>query len=162
MDDVIYFQKKLYQALNVPRTRLELGEQFNMGRASEITRDEVKFMKYIDRLRNKFCEIFKTMLKTQCLLKGIMTDQDWEKIFVDISFDFIRDNHFSELKDYEIITERMNILRDVNDYIGKYYSVEWVRKNILQQSEEEMKDLDKEIAKEREDGIITDDSNEGY
>jgi hypothetical protein len=162
MDDVLYFQKKLYQALNVPRTRLELGEQFSMGRASEITRDEVKFMKYIDRLRNKFCELFKTMLKTQCLLKGIMTDQDWEKISVDISFDFVRDNHFSELKDYEIITERMNILRDVNDYIGKYYSVGWVRKNILQQSEEEMKDLDKEIAKEREEGIITDDGNEGY
>ena len=105
---------------------------------------------------------FKTLLKTQCLLKGIMTDEDWEKIASDIKFDYVRDNHFAELKDYEILTERMNILRDVNDYIGKYYSVEWVRRNILQQSEEEMKDLDKEIAKERESGIITDDGNEGY
>tara|TARA_R110002074_G_scaffold169193_1_gene330877 strand:- start:1176 stop:2696 length:1521 start_codon:yes stop_codon:yes gene_type:complete len=162
MDDVLYFQKKLYQALNVPRTRLESGEQFSMGRASEITRDEVKFMKYIDRLRNKFCDVFKIMLKTQCLLKGIITDQDWEEMGGDVGFDFVKDNHFSELKDYEIISERMNILRDVNDYIGKYYSVGWVRKNILQQSDEEMKDLDKEIAKEREAGIITDDGNEGY
>jgi len=162
MDDVLYFQKKLYQALNVPRTRLESGEQFSMGRASEITRDEVKFMKYIDRLRNKFCDVFKIMLKTQCLLKGIITDQDWEEMGGDVGFDFVKDNHFSELKDYEIISERMNILRDVNDYIGKYYSVGWVRKNILQQSDEEVRELDKEIAKEREAGIITDDGNEGY
>ena len=162
MEDVLYFQKKLYQALSIPRTRLELGEQFSMGRASEITRDEVKFMKFIDRLRNKFSEVFKVMLKTQCILKGIITDADWEKIATDINFDYVRDNHFSELKDYEIMTERMNILRDVNDYIGKYYSVEWTRRNILQQSEEEMKELDKQIADEREKGIITDDGNEGY
>ena len=162
MEDVLYFQKKLYQALSIPRTRLELGEQFSMGRASEINRDEVKFMKFIDRLRNKFNDVFKTLLKTQCLLKGIMTDEDWEKVASDIKFDYVRDNHFAELKDYEILTERMNVLRDVNDYIGKYYSVEWVRRNILQQSEEDMKDLDKEIAKERESGIITDDGNEGY
>jgi len=162
MDDVLYFQKKLYQALNIPRTRLETETQFSMGRASEINRDEVKFMKYIDRLRNKFNGLFKTMLKTQCLLKGIMTDEDWEKIITDIKFNYVRDNHFAELKDYEILTERMNVLRDVNDYIGKYYSVEWVRRNILQQSEEDMKDLDKEIAQERESGIITDDGNEGY
>ena len=162
MDDVLYFQRKLYQALNVPRTRLELGEQFSMGRASEINRDEIKFMKFIDRLRNKFNELFKIMLKTQVLLKGIMTDKDWEKISTDINFNYVRDNHFAELKDYEIITERMNVLRDVNDYVGKYYSVEWIRRNILQQSEEDMKELDKQISQEREAGIITDGGNEGF
>ena len=162
MDDVLYFQKKLFQSLSVPRSRLEIGEQYGMGRASEINRDEVKFMKFIDRLRNKFNDMFLQMVKTQVVLKGIMTEDEWDNILVDVQFEYVRDNHFAELKDYEILTERMNILRDVNEYIGKYYSVEWVRRNILQQSDENMKDIDKEIANEREEGIITDDSEGGY
>lgn len=162
MEDVEYFQKKLYQALNIPRTRLELGDDFNLGRASEITRDEVKFMKYIDRLRMKFNELFLTALKTQCILKGVMTEDDWAKIEQKIKFDYCRDNHFSDLKEYEILGERMNVLRDVDQYIGKYFSVEWVRKNILSQNEDEIKDMDKQIAQERELGIITDDDQGGF
>jgi hypothetical protein len=158
MEDVEYFQKKLYQALNIPRTRLELGDDFNLGRASEITRDEVKFMKYIERIRSKFNEMFMTMLKTQCILKGIFTDQDWDKIKNLIKLDYAKDNHFAELKEFEVLSERMRALGDVDQYIGKYYSVEWVRKHILRQTEEEMDDLDKQIAQEREAGIITDDS----
>jgi hypothetical protein len=160
MEDVEYFQRKLYQALSVPRTRLEVGDQFGMGRASEISRDELKFMKFIDRLRNKFNELFKTLLKTQCLLKGIMTEEEWIKIEHDIKFEYARDNYFAELKEYEILNERMGILRDVNEYVGKYYSVEWIRKNILRQTDKEISQMDKEIASEREAGIITD--NEEY
>ena len=128
-----------------------------MGRASEINRDELKFMKLIDRLRNKFSLLFLNMLKTQLILKGVLKEDDWNGMVTDIKFDFARDNHFAELKEYEILNERMNILRDVNDYIGKYYSVEWVRRNILRQSESQMKELDDEISREREEGIITDD-----
>lgn len=157
IEDVEYFQKKLFQSLSVPRSRLEVGDQFGMGRASEINRDEVKFMKFIDRLRNKFADLFKTMLKTQCLLKGIMTEDEWNHLEQDIKFEFAKDNHFAELKEYEILSERMSILRDVQEYVGKYYSVEWVRKNILRQTDKEIKDIDNEIAYEREEGIITDD-----
>ena len=156
IEDVEYFQKKLFQSLSVPRTRLEVGDQFGMGRASEINRDEVKFMKFVERLRNKFNDLFLELLKTQCLLKGIMTEQEWNEVEQDIAFDYAKDNHFAELKDYEILTERMNILRDVNEYVGKYYSVEWVRKNILRQTDKEIEDIDNEIANERELGIITD------
>jgi hypothetical protein len=159
MEDVTYFQKRLWQALSIPKTRLEMDSGFNIGRASEITRDEVKFQKFIDRLRNKFNELFKTLLKTQCLLKGIMTEDDWDDIDQSIQFEYARDNHFSELKDYELLNERMTVLRDVNDYIGKYYSVDWVRKNILRQSDKDIKELDKEIEKEREAGIITDEAD---
>ena len=156
MEDVTYFQKRLYQALSIPKTRLEMDSGFNIGRASEINRDEVKFQKFIDRLRTKFNELFKTLLKTQCLLKGIMTEDDWDEIDQSVNFEYAKDNHFAELKEYELLNERMTVLRDVNDYIGKYYSVDWVRKNILRQSDKEIKELDKEIAQEREAGIITD------
>tara|TARA_B100001094_G_scaffold333124_2_gene408834 strand:- start:4165 stop:5673 length:1509 start_codon:yes stop_codon:yes gene_type:complete len=157
MEDVQYFQKKLYQSLSVPRSRLDIGDQYGMGRASEINRDELKFMKLIDRLRNKFSMLFLQMLKTQLILKGVLKEDDWNGIATDIKFDFARDNHFAELKDYEILSERMNILRDVNDYVGKYYSTEWIRRNILRQSDSQMKDIDNEISREREEGIITDD-----
>ena len=158
MDDVEYFQKRLFQSLSIPRTRFEMDSGFSVGRSSEINRDEVKFMKFISRLRNKFNELFRTVLKTQCLLKGIMTEDEWNKIDQHIKFDYAQDNHFTELKDYEILGERMTVLRDVNDYIGKYYSTEWVRKNILRQDDEDIKEIDKQVAQEREAGIITDDN----
>ena len=132
---------------------------FSVGRSSEINRDEVKFMKFINRLRNKFNELFRTVLRTQCLLKGVMTEDEWNKIEQHIKFDYAKDNHFTELKDYEIIGERMTILRDVDEYIGKYYSTEWVRKNILRQDDEDIKEIDKQVANEREAGIITDNGN---
>jgi hypothetical protein len=161
MEDVEYFQKKVYQALNVPVTRMQLDEGFSLGRATEITRDELKFQRFIDRLRNKFNGLFSSLLKTQCLLKGIMSEEEWDEIDQNIGFEYASDNHFTELKEYEIINERMTVLREVNDYIGQYYSVEWVRKNILRQSDEEIKEMDKQISKEREAGIITDEPG-GY
>jgi len=161
MDDVNYFQKKTLQSLNIPLSRMEIESDFNMGRSAEITRDELKFQKFIDRLRNKFNILFLFLLKTQCLLKGIMSEEEWEEHYLDINFEYVSDNHFAELKEYEIITERMSILSDVNDYIGQYFSTEWVRRHILRQSDDEMKEMDKQIAAEREAGIITDDP-EGY
>ena len=158
MEDVIYFQSKLYDALNIPRTRMQTDDRFGVGRASEISRDEVKFMKYIDRLRIKFNELFLDLLKTQCLTKGILTVDDWDKICNFIRFEYCKDNHFSELKDFEVLAERTRALNDVDEYIGKYFSVEWVRKNLLRQSEEDIKEMDRQIAKEREEGIISDEA----
>ena len=161
MEDVEYFQKKTYQSLNIPLTRMESENEFSMGRATEITRDELKFQRFVDRLRNKFNGLFLHLLKTQCLLKGIMSEDEWDEIQSDINFEYVSDNHFSELKEYEIISERMNILGDVNEYIGQYFSVEWVRKHILRQTDEDIKEMDKQISAEREAGIITDEA-EGY
>ena len=161
MDDVEYFQKKVYQALNVPLSRMETEDQFSLGRATEITRDELKFQRFVDRLRNKFNGLFLTLLKTQCLLKGIMSEEEWVELEPDINFDYVSDNHFSELKEYEILSERMNVLGEVDEYIGKYFSVDWVRRHILRQGDEEIDEMDKQISKEREAGIITD-NPEGY
>ena len=153
MEDVEYFKKKLYRSLNIPQSRLEAENGFNMGRSSEITRDELKFFKFVERLRNKFSDLFLTLLKTQCILKGIMNEDDWNEIHQDIIFDFTRDSYFTELKENEILKERMEILRDASEYIGKYYSIGWIRKNVLRQSEEEMKELDKEIKSEADAGL---------
>jgi hypothetical protein len=161
MEDVEYFQKKTYQSLNIPLTRMESENEFSMGRASEITRDELKFQRFVDRLRNKFNSLFIFLLKTQCLLKGIMSEDEWNEIDQDINFEYVSDNHFSELKEYEILGERMTILGDVNEYIGKYFSTEWVRRHVLRQTDDDIKEMDKQIAAEREAGIITDDP-EGY
>ena len=158
MEDVEYFLKKLYKALNIPQSRMEAENGFNMGRSSEITRDELKFHKYVERLRNKFNGIFVQLLKTQCILKGILKEEDWYKIEQDLNFDYTTDSYFTELKEYEILSERLDILQSVQEHIGDYYSREWVRRNILQQTEKDMKRLDKQIQKERELGLIKDDS----
>ena len=154
MDDVEYFLKKLYKALNVPASRLEAENGFNMGRSSEITRDELKFQKYVDRLRNKFNDLFINLLRTQCILKGIMTEEDWYKIAQDIRFEYVTDSYFSELKDYEILSERLNILSSIEDHIGEFYSRDWVRKNILRQTDKEIRKQDKQINIEKEQGLI--------
>ena len=158
MEDVEYFLKKLYKALNVPQSRLEAENGFNMGRSSEITRDELKFYKYIERLRSKFNSIFIHLLKTQCILKGMMKEEDWFKIEQDIRFEYVTDSYFTELKEYEILKERLDTLDTVQQHIGDYYSREWVRKNILQQTDKEIKKQDKVIQKERELGLIKDDT----
>ena len=154
MADVEYFLKKLYKALNVPSSRLEAENGFNMGRSSEITRDELKFQKYVDRLRNKFNDIFKNLLRTQCLLTGIMREEDWYKIVQDIRFEYVTDNYFSELKDYEILKERLDTLGQVENYIGEYFSRDWIRKNILRQTDREIRKQDKQIDIEKEQGLI--------
>lgn len=164
MEDVEYFQKKLYKSLNVPISRLEAENGFNMGRSSEITRDEVKFFKFIERLRKKFSELFHNLLKVQLISKGILTEEDWNNSYNDaIFFDFTKDSYFSELKENELIKERIDLLQTVDDYIGKYYSIEYVRKNILKQTEDEIKEIDAQIKSETASGDIEseeDDSNE--
>lgn len=151
IDDVVFFQKKLYRSLNVPVGRLDVeGSQYGVGRASEISREEVKFQKFINRLRKKFSVLFIDMLKVQCLLKNICTEAEWPEIRESISVDYIEDNFFSELKDFEILGERLNMLDQIQPHIGKYYSDKWVRSNILNMSEEDVERMEAEIADEPE------------
>ena len=145
IDDIEYFRRKLYKSLNVPSGRLEQEQQFNLGRSTEISRDELKFQKFINRLRKKFSALFIDILKTQLILKGVVTEEEWEDIRSDISVDFIQDNHFSELKDAELLRERLGTLREIDEYAGRYYSVEWIRKNVLMQTEEDIEDIIKQI-----------------
>ena len=152
IDDIIYFQKKLYKSLNVPVNRLEQEAQFSLGRTSEITRDEVKFKKFIDRLRNRFSHLFVQLLKTQLLLKGVITKDDWNTWKETIAFDFIEDNYFSELKQSEMIKERFDMLSSLDEYIGKFISNEWVRKNILRFNDDEIEQIAKQIDAEDKDG----------
>lgn len=154
MDDVKYFQKKLFQALNVPSSRLEESSGFNLGRASEISRDEVKFFKFIERLRMKFSELFLELLRVQLVLKGIIKENEWANMEGKLQFQFIKDSHFSELKENEILKERLLACRDAEDFIGKYFSREWVRKHILRQTEDDIEQIDKQIAEEQESGVI--------
>jgi len=149
IDDIIYFQKKLYRSLNVPINRLEQEAQFSLGRTTEITRDEVKFKKFIDRLRKRFSDLFYQLLKTQLLLKGIITKEDWNEWKETITFDFIEDNYFSELKQSEMIRERFEMMSTVQDYIGKYVSHEWAIKNILRFNDDEIKDMAAQIEQEK-------------
>lgn len=150
MDDVIYFQRKLYKSLNVPITRLDPEVQFNLGRATEITRDEVKFAKFINRLRNKFSQLFIKILERQLVLKNIVTPEDWEDMKQAIRFKFAQDNYYAELKETEVLRDRITMLRDIDDYAGKYYSHEWIRRHVLRQSDEEMEEIDEQIADEVE------------
>jgi len=152
--DVEYFQKKLYQSLNVPMSRLDADNGFNMGRAAEITRDELKFTKFVQRLRKRFTSVFNDILKTQLVLKGIITIEDWVNIKEHIQYSFLKDGYFAELKNAEILRERISLAQEVSPYVGKYYSVEFVRKNILQQSDEDIIEIDRQIAGEIKTGII--------
>ena len=152
IDDIIYFQKKLYKSLNVPVNRLEQEAQYSLGRTSEITRDEVKFKKFIDRLRNRFSDLFIQLLKTQLLLKGIITRDDWKTWKENIAFDYIEDNYFSELKQSEMLRERFDMLSSLDEYVGKYISNEWIRKNVLRFSDDEIEDIQKQIDQENKDG----------
>tara|TARA_E500000318_G_scaffold16386_2_gene16815 strand:- start:637 stop:2271 length:1635 start_codon:yes stop_codon:yes gene_type:complete len=152
IDDILFFQKKLYKSLNVPLSRLESDTGFNVGRATEINREEVKFQKFIDRLRNRFSYIFLNALETQLKLKGIIAEDDWQNMKEDISIDFIKDNYFSELKEFEVMKDRVEMANDLQDYVGKYYSQQWIRKNIFGQSEDEIDQIDKQIADEGKEG----------
>jgi hypothetical protein len=156
IDDVIYFQKRLYRSLNVPVSRLEQEAQFSLGRSTEISRDEVKFQKFIDRLRRRFSGLFMNILRKQLLIKGIITEQDWEEWKDDIYVDFMKDNHFTELKEMEILRERVGLMNEVTQYVGEYFSKDWVMRNVLQLSEDDMKDMQKEIDAEVSDDEIVD------
>ena len=153
--DIEYFRAKLYRSLNVPVSRLEASQGFNLGRASEISRDELKFTKFVGRLRKKFTELFNDLLRTQLIIKGVISETEWPLIRDSIFYDFLQDGHFAELKNTEMLRERLNLAREVRDYVGKYFSVNYVRRNILKQTESEIKKMDAEIKKEIDDGIIS-------
>jgi hypothetical protein len=150
IQDVEFFQKKLWRALGIPFSRMESSQPggFSMGRTTEISRDEIKFSKFVDRLRNKFSGLFDTALKTQLVLKGICTSEEWEEIRAKLRYDYRRDNNFEEMKQSELMQNRLAVLALVDPYVGKYYSIKWVRTNILRQTDEDMKDIDDEIAEE--------------
>lgn len=150
IEDIIYFQRKLFRSLNVPISRLETESGFSLGRSTEISRDEVKFSRFVDRLRMKFSSMFVDILKTQLVLKGILPIEEWESEKENVRFDYQKDSHFVELKDAEIQRERATTLRDLDEFVGKYYSQQWIRKNILRQSEEEIEIIDKQIEVKKE------------
>ena len=152
--DIEYFRAKLYRSLNVPVSRLESSSGFNLGRSTEITRDELKFTKFVQRLRKKFTELFNDLLRTQLVLKGVIAEQEWHKLRDNIQYDFLQDGHFAELKESEMLMERLRLADSMRDYVGKYFSVEFVRKNVLRQTDREIAEIDKQIKKEIDDGII--------
>ena len=152
IDDIVYFQKRLYRSLNVPIARLEQETQFSLGRSTEISRDEVKFQKFIDRLRKRFSTMFTNILKKQLILKGIITPEDWQTWKNDIQIDFIRDNHFTELKDSELLRERLSTLDQLSQYVGEYFSREWVMKNVMMMSEEDIETMKDQVEAENAKG----------
>ena len=156
LSDIEYFQKKLYRSLGVPESRIAADGGFNLGRSSEILRDELKFAKFVGRLRKRFANMFSDMLKTQLILKNIVTPEDWEKISEHIQYDFLYDNQFAELKETELISERLSLLASIEPYIGKYYSNDFIRKRILRQTDSEILEIDNQIEQEIKDGIIPD------
>ena len=155
--DINYFQRKLYRALNVPETRIEgEGSGFSLGRSSEILRDEIKFSKFVGRMRKRFSAMFNDMLRTQLLLKNIVTPEDWEYMTDHIQYDFLYDNHFAELKEAELIQGRLELVAQAEPYVGKYYSQDYIRRHILRQTDQEIVEQDYMIKKEIKDGVIPD------
>ena len=157
LSDIEYFQKKLYRSLGVPESRIAgSGDGFNLGRSSEILRDEIKFTKFVGRMRKRFASMFNDMLKTQLILKNIVTPEDWEVLSDHIQYDFVYDNHFAELKETELINERMGVVAALDPYVGKYFSLDYVRRKILKQKDEEIIEIDKQMALEIKQGKMAD------
>jgi hypothetical protein len=154
LEDVKYFQKKLYRSLNVPESRLESESSFNVGRSAEITRDEVKFQKFVTRLRKKFSDLFSDLLRTQLVLKGVISLDEWDDMKEHIQYSFIADNYFAEMKEKEVMTERLALLQQMDPYAGKYFSLEYLRRNILRQSDAEFQEIDKQMQEEVDAGLI--------
>ena len=153
LTDIEYFQKKLYRALNVPESRIGANDGFNLGRSSEILRDELMFSKFVGRLRKRFSGLFFDLLRTQLILKNIVTPEDFDKMAEHIQFDYQYDNHFAELKDHELMTERLNIMVAIEPYIGTYYSRDYVKRKVLRQTDEEIEEMQQEMEEENEAGI---------
>jgi hypothetical protein len=154
LEDVKYFEKKLYKSLCVPVSRLNPESSgFSLGRASEITRDELKFSKFVDRMRNKFSDIFDQAMRVQLVLKGICTDDEWKDFKEHIYYDYIKDNNFAELKEAELVRERLTLLQQVDPYTGRYYSMDWIRRNVLRLDDKAIQNMEDEIARERKEGI---------
>ncbi len=154
LEDVKYFEKKLYKALNVPVSRLNPETSgFSLGRTNEITRDELKFAKFVDRLRNRFSDLFDQALRVQCVLKGICTNQEWEDFRTNIHYDFIKDNNFTELKDAELMKERLALLATIDPYTGRYFSQSWIQRNVLRLNDDDIKEMQIEMDEEKEAGL---------
>jgi hypothetical protein len=158
LEDVKYFEKKLYKSLSVPISRLEQQQGFTLGRSTEISRDELKFSKFVNRLRNKYSILFDDILRVQLILKKVCTEEEWKEFREDIWYDFKKDNNFDELKEAELLTNRLTLLQVVDPYVGRYYSKEWVRKNVLMQNDDDMKEIDEQIANEQAAMAPTDSS----
>ena len=156
LEDVKYFQKKLLQSLNVPYSRLEpqQGGMIGLGRVSEVTRDEIKFTKFIQRLRNKFCQIFDRAMEMQLVLKGICTREEWAQFKEFIHYDFIKDNNYIEMRDAEVLRERLNLAMQVDPFTGKYYSQEWIKRNVLRLTDAEIAEMDKQMQKEQAGPVL--------
>jgi len=160
LKDVEYFRKKLYNSLNLPPSRLtDDNKGFNLGKTTEVLRDELKFTKFIGRMRKRFGELFHDILKTQLILKGVISPEDWDDMKEHIQYDFLFDNHFNELKEKEMQLARINLATQMDVFVGKYYSIEYVRKHILEQSEKEYKEIDKQMQKEIDMGLALDPIN---
>ena len=153
LEDVKYFERKLYKSLSVPISRLEPNQGFSLGRVSEVTRDELKFSKFVDRLRNKFSDVFDQALRAQCVLKGICTSDEWAMFKEHIYYNFIKDNNFTELKDAELMRERLSLLTEIDPYTGRYFSQKWIQKNVLRLDDNSIKEMQAEIDKEKEEGL---------
>jgi len=154
LTDVEYFQKKLFRSLNVPESRMADNASFSLGRSSEVLRDELKFSKFVGRMRKRFSNLFHDILKTQLILKNICTPEEWEQMSDHIQYDYLYDNHFAELKDAELMNERLGLVATADPYIGKYYSVDYIRRKILRQTDSEIVQENQLIAQEKEAGII--------
>ena len=154
LKDVEYFKKKLYNSLNLPPSRLtDDNKGFNLGKTTEVLRDELKFTKFIGRLRKRFSEMFQDMLKTQLILKGVIAPEDWEDMKEHIQYDYLYDNHFTELKNLEMMTEKLNVIALMDPYVGKYFSTEYIRTKILGQTETEIEEIDVEMADDIKNGL---------
>lgn len=162
IEDIEYFKKKLYRSLNVPVSRMESENGFNMGRSAEITRDEVKFNKFTNRLQKKFSRVFTDILRTQLVLKEIVSAEEFDKFRDFILYNFETDNHFKELKEFELLRDRMDVLSQVSEYVGQYYSKEYIRKYILMQSEDDIKLIDAQIDLESNDEDDNDEEGDDY
>jgi hypothetical protein len=154
LEDVKYFEKKLYKALNVPISRLDPNSTgFSLGRVGEITRDELKFSKFVGRMRNKFSDLFDQCLRVQCVLRGICTDEEWKMFKEHIHYDFVKDNNFTELKEAELMNDRLSLLQQVDAYTGRYFSQAWIQRNVLRLDDDEIAMMQKEMEEEKEAGI---------
>jgi hypothetical protein len=154
LKDVEYFRKKLYNSLNLPPSRLtDDNKGFNLGKTTEVLRDELKFAKFIGRLRKRFSELFNDILKTQLILKGIITPEDWEDMEEHIQYDYLHDNHFNELKESELMAQRMALVTQMDPFVGKYFSVDFIRRQVLMQTDKEFKEIDKQMRKEIDSGL---------
>ena len=159
IDDITYFQRKLYRSLNVPISRLEAEQNFSLGRSTEITRDELKFTKFVGKLRKKFSVIFNDLLKTQLILTGVIAEEEWKSMSEHIQFDFLQDNNFTELKNAELLKERLEMLSQVENYVGTYFSKEWVKKNVLHLTDDEIGEMQKQMDGEGDDNGEDGDNN---